>query len=46
METLWAGLTRTYHVEFTGDKVTELTTNVIAESMYTQFDQMGMSIYS
>ena len=28
--------TRTYQVDFTGGKVTELTTNLIAESMYSQ----------
>ena len=28
--------TRTHQVEFAGDKITELTANVIAESMYTQ----------
>ena len=28
--------TRMYQVEFNGGQVTELTTNVIAESMYTQ----------
>ena len=28
--------TRLYQVEFTGGEVTELTTNVIAETMYTQ----------
>ena len=27
-----------YQIEFTIDTVTELTTNVIAESMYTQYD--------
>ena len=30
--------TRMYQVEFAGGKVTELTTNIIAESMYTQCD--------
>ena len=30
--------TRMYQVEFTRGKVTESTANVIAESMYTQFD--------
>ena len=33
--------TRTYQVEFTGGEVTELTTNVIAESMYAQCDSNG-----
>ena len=28
--------TRTYQVKFAGSKVTELTANIIAESMYTQ----------
>ena len=27
---------RTYQVEFAGDEVTELTTNIIVESMYAQ----------
>ena len=35
-----------YQVEFAGDKVTELTANVIAESMYSNAMQKGMSIYS
>ena len=30
--------TRMYQVEFTGSKVTELTTNVIVKSMYAQCD--------
>ena len=30
--------TRMYQVEFAGGKVTELTTNVIAQSMYAQCD--------
>ena len=30
--------TSMYQVEFAGDKVTELTANVIAESMYSQCD--------
>ena len=30
-----------YQVEFAGGKVTELTDNVIAESMYTQYDADG-----
>ena len=30
-----------YQVEFAGGKVTELTTNVIAQSMYTQCDADG-----
>ena len=38
--------TRMYQVEFTGGKVTELTTNVIAESMYTQCNADGMNIFS
>ena len=29
---------RTYQVEFTGGKVTELTTNVIAQSMYIKYE--------
>ena len=33
--------TRMYQVEFAEDKVTELATNVIAESMYTQCDADG-----
>ena len=33
--------TRMYQVEFTGGKVTELITNVIAESMYTHCDSEG-----
>ena len=33
--------TRMYQVEFTGGKVTELTANVIAESMYAQCDADG-----
>ena len=33
--------TRMYQVEFTGGKVTALTTNIIAESMYTQCDLEG-----
>ena len=33
--------TRMYQVEFAGGKITELTTNVIAESMYTQWDSEG-----
>ena len=33
--------TRMYWVEFTGDKVTELTTNTIAESMNVQCDAYG-----
>ena len=33
--------TRMYQVEFAGDEVTELTTNVIAESMYAQQDTNG-----
>ena len=32
---------RMYQVEFTGGEVKELTTNVIAESMYTQCDLEG-----
>ena len=32
---------RTYQVEFAGGKVTELTANTIAESMYTQCDADG-----
>ena len=32
---------RTYQVEFAGGKVTELTANVIAESMYAQCDSDG-----
>ena len=35
--------TRLYLEEFAGDQVTELTTNVIPESMYTQHD---VCIYS
>ena len=31
--------TRKYQVEFVGGKVTELTVNLIAESMYAQCDQ-------
>ena len=37
---------RTYQVEFAGGKVTELTANTIAESMYTQCDADGINIYS
>ena len=33
--------TRMYQVEFAGGKVTELIANVIAESMYTQFNSEG-----
>ena len=33
--------TRMYQVEFAGEKVTELTTNFIAESMYTQCNTDG-----
>ena len=33
--------TRMYQIEFTGDKVTELTSNIIAESIYTQCDSGG-----
>ena len=33
--------TRMYQVEFAGGEVTELTTNIIAESMYTQCDADG-----
>ena len=33
--------TRMYQVEFTGGKVTELTTNVIAESLYAQCKSEG-----
>ena len=33
--------TRMYQVEFAGGKVTELTTIIIAESMYTQCDADG-----
>ena len=33
--------TRMYQVEFTGGKVTELTPNVIAKSMYIQCDADG-----
>ena len=33
--------TRTYQVEFSGGKVTELTTIVIAESMYSQSNVEG-----
>ena len=32
---------KTCQVEFAGSKVTELTTNIIAESMYTQCDSDG-----
>ena len=38
--------TRMYQVEFAGGEVTELTANVIAESMYAQCDLEGMCIYS
>ena len=44
MEMLWAGLTnlvldtRMNQVEFAGGDITELTPNVIAESMYSQCD--------
>ena len=37
---------RTYQVEFAGGNVTELTTNVIAESYTPNAIQMGMSTYS
>ena len=33
--------TRMYQIECAGGEVTELTTNVIAESMYTQYDADG-----
>ena len=33
--------TRMYQVEFAGGKVPELTANVIAESMYVQWDADG-----
>ena len=33
--------TRMYQVEFAGSEVTELTTNIIAESMYAQCDPEG-----
>ena len=33
--------TRMYQVEFAGGKVTEVTANVIAESLYTQCDADG-----
>ena len=33
--------TRLYQVEFNGGEVTELTNNVIAESMYAQCDADG-----
>ena len=33
--------TRIYQFEFIGGKVTELTANVISESMYTQYDADG-----
>ena len=33
--------TRMYQVAFDGGKVTELTPNVIAESMYAQYDSEG-----
>ena len=33
--------TRLYQVELAGSKVTELTTNIIAESMYAQHDANG-----
>ena len=38
--------TRMNQVEFDGGEVTELTVNIIAESVYTQHDQMVMSIFS
>ena len=37
MEMSWVA----YQVEFAGGKVTELTTNVIAESMYAQYNSEG-----
>ena len=33
--------TRTYQVEFVGGEVTEITANVIAESVYAQCDSEG-----
>ena len=33
--------TRMYQVEFAGGKVTTFTTNIIAQSMYTQCDADG-----
>ena len=36
--------TRLCQVKFTGGEVTELTTNVIAKSMYAQYAE-GISIY-
>ena len=33
--------TRMYEVEFAGDEVTELTANIIAESMYAQCNSEG-----
>ena len=38
--------TKMYQVEFAGGKVTELTTNIITESMYAQCDSERMSNYS
>ena len=38
--------TRMNQVEFAGGKVTELATNIIAESMYANVIQKGMSTYS
>ena len=37
---------RIYQVDFVGGKVTELTANVIAESMYAQCDADRNNIYS
>ena len=37
--------TRMYQIKFDGDEVTELTTNVISESMYAQCDADGNKYY-